>query len=293
MTSGTFDNAIQYDMCRYEGTKLAFRGPAKSFDAPYVAALGSTETFGPYVQAPYPTLLEEWLDQPVVNLGVRQAGVSLFASERWMLDCASDADVAILQVMGAGNMSNRLYSVHSRRNDRFLAVSPALKNLFPDVDFTDFSFIRHLLQSLAGQSDSGFQTLVEELRFAWLQRMRRVLSCIECPVVLLWMSDRAPSTPSDWPQGPEPLFVTKAMLDELATDVSAVVEVVGLTEVDRLEGKLFASHEKEAAFSAPCPVHHAKVAEKLCDVIREIQDPAKPGVVNRDRMFATRSRSAI
>lgn len=290
VTLGTSDKAIHYDMCRYDGTKLAFRGPAKSFDVPYIAAVGSSETFGPYVQAPYPTLLEEWLNQPVVNLGVRHAGVSLFASERWILDRASDADVAVVQVMGAGNMSNRLYSVHSRRNDRFLAVSPALKALFPDVDFTDFSFVRHLLQSLAGQSDSGFQTLVEELRFAWLQRMRRVLSCIECPVVLLWMSDRASSTPSEWPQGPEPLFVTKAMLDELAADVSAVVEIVGLTEVDRLEGKLFGAHEKDAAFSAPCPIHHARVAEKLCHVIRGIQDPAQ---VNRDRRFAPQSRSVI
>ena len=136
---GTSEKINLYDLCRYEGTKLSFRGPPKSFDVPYIAALGGSETFGPFVQAPYPTLLEEWLDQPVVNLGVRQAGVSLFAAEESLLDCASQADVAVLQVMGAGNMSNRLYSVHSRRNDRYLAVSPALKELFPEVDFTEFS----------------------------------------------------------------------------------------------------------------------------------------------------------
>lgn len=282
---------IQYDLCRYGGTKLAFRGPPRTFDVPYIAALGGTETFGPFVQAPFPTLLEEWLDQPVVNLGVRQAGVSLFASEQWMLDRAAGAEVAVLQVMGAGNMSNRLYSVHSRRNDRFLAVSSALKDLFPDVDFTEFSFVRHLLQSLAGRSTDGFKVLVEELRYAWLQRMRRILSCIDSPVVLLWMSDRASSTPSDWPQGPEPLFVTKAMLDALAGDVAEVVEVVALTEVDRLEGKLFASNEKEAAFSAPCPVHHAKVAEKLCEVVLDIQGESQPGMVDRDHRVL-RSRSA-
>lgn len=290
VTLGTFKKTTQYEMCHYEGTRLDFRGPKKAFDLPYVAALGSTETFGPFVQAPYPTLLEEWLGQPVVNLGVRQAGVSLFASETWMLDCASDADVAVVQVMGAGNMSNRLYSVHSRRNDRFLSVSPALKELYPEIDFTEFSFIRHLLQTLAGKSDQAFEVLIEELRFAWLQRMRRVLSYIESPVVLLWMSDRAPGTPSDWAHGPEPLFVTKAMLDDLAKDVAAVVEVVGMTEIDRLDGKKFATHEKEAAFSAPCPAHHARVAEKLCEVIRKIQDP---GLVDRDHLVVTRSRSAI
>ena len=292
VTLGTSESSMQYDLCRYAGTKLSFRGPLKSFDAPYIAVLGGTETFGPFVQAPYPTLLEEWLDQTVVNLGVRQAGVSLFASEQWMLDCASQAEVSVLQVMGAGNMSNRLYSVHSRRNDRFLAVSPALKELFPNVDFTEFSFIRHLLQSLAGRSDSGFEVLVEELRFAWVQRMRRVLSCIKGPVILLWMSDRASTTPSDWPQGPEPLFVTKSMLDALTDGVAAVVEVVANLEGDRLEGKLYSKPERDAAFSAPSPVHHAKVAEALCDVIRDIQGPKVAGMLRRAREDFPRSRSA-
>ena len=283
--------SIQYDLCRYEGTKLLFRGPPRSFDIPYVAALGGTETFGPFVKDPYPSLLEDWLDQPVVNLGVRQAGVSLFAAERWVLECASKADVAILQVLGAGNMSNRLYSVHSRRNDRFLAVSPALKEMFPDVDFTEFSFIRHLLQSLSDRSQSAFEIMVEELRFAWLQRMRRILSMIETDVVLLWMSDRSPAAPSSWPQGPEPLFVTKPMIDELVGDVAAVVEVVSATEGDRLEGKTFELPEKEAALTVPCPHHHAKVAERLSEVIGELR--AHPVQRMRDRRQAPRSRSAI
>lgn len=293
VTVGTTRKSIQYDFCRYPGTRLVFRGPPKSFDAPYIAVLGGTETFGPYVQAPFPTLLEEWLDQPVVNLGVRQAGVSLFASEQWMLECAARAEVSVIQVMGAGNMSNRLYSVHSRRNDRFLSVSPALKDLFPSVDFTEFSFTRHLLQSLSRQSQASFEILVEELRFAWVQRMRRVLSCIDGPVVLVWMSNRASSTPSMLPEGPEPLFVNKAMLDELSGQISAVVEVVATTEGDRLEGKQFASHEREAALSAPSPVHHAKVAEQLCEVIRNIQSEEKFSMANRDRRDIPRSRSAI
>lgn len=294
---GTSEKINLYDLCRYEGTKLSFRGPPKSFDVPYIAALGGSETFGPFVQAPYPTLLEEWLDQPVVNLGVRQAGVSLFASEESLLDCASQADVAVLQVMGAGNMSNRLYSVHSRRNDRFLAVSPALKELFPEVDFTEFSFIRHLLQSLADRSSDGFAVLIEELRFAWVQRMRRVLSFIEAPVVLLWMSDRAVNTPTDTPQGPEPLFVTKSMLDALAGQVATTVEVVASSEGDRLEGKRYAPSQKNAAFSAPTPLHHAQVAEALCDVIRDIQaarqTECEASMIDRDRKAFLQSRSAI
>lgn len=241
------------------------------FDAPYFAVLGGSETFGPYVRDPFPVLLEDRLDRTVVNLGVRQAGVSLFASEQWLLDRASGADVTVLQVLGASNMSNRLYSVHSRRNDRFLAVSSALRDIFPDVDFTEFSFTRHLLQSLSERSQSAFEMMVAELRWAWTQRMHRVLSCIDGEVILLWMSDRAPNDPSIWPNGPAPLFVTKGMLDGLAGEVSAIVEVVAGTEGDRLEGKQFGLREREAALAAPSPLHHARVAEKLSQVIDEIE----------------------
>jgi hypothetical protein len=282
--------SIQYDLCRYEGTKLLFRGPPKRFDEPYVAALGGTETFGPFVNDPYPNLLENWLEQPVVNLGVRHAGVSLFAAERWMLERASEADITVLQVLGAGNMSNRLYSVHSRRNDRFLAVSPVLKDMFPDVDFTEFSFVRHLLQSLSDKSQSSFDVMIDELRFAWLQRMRRVLSMIETDVILLWMSDRTPASPSSWPQGPEPLFVTKKMIDELAGSVSASIEVVAGTEGDRLEGKTFAERDRGAALTAPCPRHHAQVAERLSHVIGDLRE--RPKAYMRDRRQDPRSRSA-
>lgn len=260
---------------------------------PYVAVLGGTETFGPFVQTPYPELMQDWLDQPVINLGVQHASVSLFASEPWVLDCATNAEVTVMQVLGAANMSNRLYSVHSRRNDRFLAVSPALKEIFPDVDFTDFNFIRHMLQSLAGRSQSGFEMMVQELQWAWVQRMRRVISCIDSDIILLWMSDRAPNTPSGWPHGPEPLFVTKPMLESLAGDVAAIVEVVSETEGNRLDGKQFAKHEKDAALSAPGPLHHAQAAEQLCDAIWSIQVPeqAKHGI--RDHRTFPQSRTAF
>jgi hypothetical protein len=33
---------------------------------------------------------------------------------------ASVADVAVQQLMGADNISNRFYTAHPRRNDRFL-----------------------------------------------------------------------------------------------------------------------------------------------------------------------------
>ena len=259
--------SLDYQHCGFEGTRLVFRGPAPDFGDPFVAVLGGSETYGKFAPQAFPCLLQEWLDTPVMNLGVQHAGLSLFSEERWLLDTASKAKVAVLQVLGAQNMSNRLYSVHSRRNDRFLGVSPALRDMYPAVDFTEVNFTGHLLKLLSSQSPGAFDVLVEELKWAWVQRMRRLVRTIGCDVVLLWISDRAPEDTRNSIQETEPLFVDRNMLDELSDDVAGVVEVVGLS--NSLEGKVFAEGEAHAARPLPTPLDHARVAEALA---RKLQD---------------------
>ena len=220
---------------------------------------------------------------PVANLGVFQAGLSLFSEERWLLDAASGAQLTVLQVLGAQNMSNRLYSVHSRRNDRFLAVSPALRDIFPDVDFSEINFTGHLFSTLSRRSRAAFQVLVDELKWAWIQRMRRIVKTIQSDVVLLWMSDRSPDDSGGPADTVEPAFVDRSMLDALACEVAGLVEVVAddTSPVTRMEGKLFAQEEKDAALAYPGAGQHLRAAERLAQEIariRNIPDPLQSQV---------------
>ncbi len=270
--------ALDYQLCSYEESRLEFRGPASDLKKGFVAVLGGSETFGRYVEHPYPALMQEWLGCPVANLGVHQAGLSLFSEERWLLDVASRADVTVLQVLGAQNMSNRLYSVHSRRNDRFLAVSPALREIFPEVDFSEINFTGHLLTTLSAQSSAAFEVLVEELKWAWIQRMRRIVSLIDSEVVLLWMSGRTPDDSMGRDGDREPAFVDRAMLDALMPDVAGLVEVVDEdpSVEARIEGKLFPEAEREAALAFPGARQHARAAEHLSQEIMRIKDAPDP-----------------
>lgn len=261
---------LDYRLCGFEGTRLRFRGPAPDFGKPYIAVLGGNETYGKFVRHPFPDLLQGWIDTPVMNLGVQQAGLSLFAEERWLLDTASRAELTVFQVLGAQNMSNRLYSVHSRRNDRFLAVSPALRDMYPSVDFAEVNFTGHLLDTLVTQSKAAFEVLVEELKWAWVQRMRRIVKTINGDVVLLWVSDRRPEDTRNTIRESEPLFVDRAMLNELSGDVAGVVEVVGAAPAS-LDGKVFLAGEAEAAQSLPGPADHARMAEALASKISQIR----------------------
>ena len=265
---------LDYQLCGFEGTRLQFRGPAPDFDQPFVAILGGSETYGKFAPRAFPCLLQDWIDTPVMNMGVQHAGLSLFSEERWLLDTASKAKVAVLQVLGAQNMSNRLYSVHSRRNDRFLGVSPALRDMYPGVDFAEVNFTGHLLQILSRQSPAAFDVLIEELKWSWVQRMRRVVQNIGCDVILLWVSDRTPDQTRNSINEHEPMFVDRNMLNELSDDVADVVEVVGLSK--SLDGKVFAEGEAHAAQSLPTPADHARMAEALAGKLKHwFDDPGE------------------
>lgn len=253
---------LDYRFCSYEGCRLNFRGPPASLNDQYIAVLGGTEVFGRFVEHPFPELIQEWTGIQVANLGVAQAGLSLFSEERWLLDAGSRSDVTVLQVLGAQNMTNRLYSVHSRRNDRFLAVSPELREMYPDVDFTEINFTGHLLERLS-QDEAAFQTVVSELKWSWVQRMRRVLEMIKGDVILLWMSDRRPDEDGRSRHAADPLFVDREMLDELAGDVVGLVEIVTERNASKLQEMVVTEDEAEAALCLPGSVDHMRAAEAI------------------------------
>ncbi|MEO0945575.1 MAG: DUF6473 family protein [Pseudomonadota bacterium] len=263
---------LDYQPWGFEGTKLRFRGPPVDLNAPFVAVLGGTETYGKYVETPFPVKLQEWINTPVANLGVHQAGLTLFSEERWLLETASRADVCILQVLGAQNMSNRMYSVHARRNDRFLAASDALREMYQGVDFAEINFTGHLLKTLYAQSEIGFAKLMDELKWAWIQRMKRIVQMIECDVILLWASDRSPNETGHPLGDTEPMFVDREMLDALEQEGARVVEVVLPDMHETAEGMVFSDGKRGAATALPGPAEHTRIAEVLAEAIAQLRE---------------------
>ena len=140
--------ALDYSVCTYGNSKVQFRGPRCDLSGSYVACLGGTETFGKFLPDPYPALLRDVLGVPTANLGCVNAGIDVFLNEPAITDVAAGARVTVVQIMGAQNLSNRFYTVHPRRNDRFVHAAPGLRALYRDIDFTEFHFTRHLLGAL-------------------------------------------------------------------------------------------------------------------------------------------------
>ena len=178
----------------------------------------------------------------------------------------------MVQVVGAQNTSNRFYAVHPRRNDRFLRPSRRMIEVWPDVDFTEIHFTRHLLKTLRASSPEHFERLRTELSEAWVARMRSLVREIGGRVVLLWMSDRRPEELADLTGETGPLFVTRDMLEKLRPEVLDIVEVVAPQRYGAAEtqGMVFPELERPAAESLPGPATHRLAAEALAPCLEAL-----------------------
>lgn len=269
---GGGQGALEYYPCRYGNSRVLFRGPRKLLEGPYVAFLGSTETYGRFVEEPFPTLLENRLSVACANFGVLNAGVDLYLNDAAVMDLVTGASAKVLQVMGAQNLSNRFYSVHPRRNDRFLRASDRLETLYPEVDFTEFHFVKHMLGRLEAISTERFKTVTDELRMAWVARMKHLLTQIRGQVVLLWFADHAVPIEATGMHGRDPLFVTRDMIEALRPRVQDVVEVVVSDHAAAagMQGMVFSDFEACAAAELLGPEAHHEAALALEDVLMPI-----------------------
>lgn len=265
------DGALDYFPCRYGKSKLLFRGPRRDLTRPFVAAMGGSETYGKFVLDPWPNLLEERLNFPVVNFGYLNAGIDVFSSEPQVVDLSRSARLSIVQLLGAPNMSNRFYAVHPRRNDRFLRASNLMRAVFNDVDFTEFNFTRHMLSTLQDYAPERYESLVAELRVAWVARMKALLEKFEGRKILLWLTEYRAPLGRD-PLGSEPLLVTAEMVNEIAPLAEALVKVDPsvMARSAGTVGMSYAPLEEPAAQAMPGPLVHQEVAEALAPVVAKM-----------------------
>ncbi len=250
-----------------------FRGPRRDLDLPYVVTLGGSETYGKFVPEPFSNLVEARTGLRMVNLGCMNAGLDVYLKDPGIMGVAGGARIAVVQVMGAQNLTNRFYSVHPRRNDRFLHASPLLAAMFHEVDFTEFNFTRHMLQTLQSVSADRFEVLAEDLRAAWVTRMKVLLEKLPCKSVLLWAADTAPPGPGRRADLVlDPLMVDGEMVAALRPFATDYVEVVfsDAARRRRLEGMAFDQMQEPAARGLPGPAGHREIAEALGPVLARL-----------------------
>lgn len=274
--------ALDYSLCSYGASRLLFRGPRRQTDRAYVAVLGGSECFGRFVPRPFPQLLEKELGLPVLNLAQQNAGTDVYLLDPYIVHLASQASVTVVQITGAQNISNRFYTVHPRRNDRFLTASARLRDLYPQVDFTEYHFTRHLLMALQHASPTAFGRLIDGLRTDWVQHMQKLLAQIGGQIVLLWIGD-APPPPAqaEIDLFANPMLVDQAMIDAVAQRAQDIVYAMASPEARAkgTEGMSFDPTDLPVAASLPGPYVHREISDALLPrVERLLQHPGQGAI---------------
>ncbi|KMW60345.1 hypothetical protein AIOL_000498 [Candidatus Rhodobacter oscarellae] len=276
------NRSIDYHPCRYGASKILFRSPARRIRGDYVAFIGGTETFGRFVETPFPELVENATGVPSINLGCLRAGIDAFNTSPGLIDICSMAKVTVVQILGAASMSNRFFTVDPRHNERFMRASKLFKEIYPEVDFSEFDRTDHMLTALAQIGRDRLHLVRQEMQCAWVARMRTLLDQIDGKKVLLWLADHAPySNETGGTICREPLFVDRAMLNAVAGHADALVEVVGNPQ-DITTGcghLVFSDFERADAEEMLGPLVHDQCAQKLEPVLLSLlSDGAVPEV---------------
>ena len=261
-------SALEYFPCRHGQSRLLFRGPKKRFENRHIVVLGGSRTYGKFVAAPYADLLKDGVGCQVVNLGCLNAGLDAFALDETLISIGRRADLVVLEIQAAIDITNRFYAVHPRRNDRFLQASKMMERLFPAADFTEFNFTRHMLKTLQKQWPDRIGLMMEDLQQSWVSRMGRLLDDLNGNVVLLWLADSTPPLAAlDVDHAPE--GVNRRMIEAVRAKAADYVEVVISDEIRNLgtEGMHYLPHEAEMAAAMPGPVVHQSVAAALEPVL--------------------------
>lgn len=267
------EGALDYFPCQYGESRLQFRGPKPNLGDDYLAMIGGTETYGKFVPEPFAVLTARALERPMVNLGCVNAGPDVFLNDETILNLASRASLQVIQIMGAQNLSNRFYTVHPRRNDRFLGATPLLRSIFREVDFTEFHFTRHLLTSLRAVSPDRFEVVADELRASWVHRMRQLLARLAGPKILLWVAEVPAYPGNDRSQlRTEPMLVDDDMIAAILPLAQGYVKVSPSIHAQAAgtAGMAFGPMEALAAAGLPGPKFHAEVAAKLVAKIKSL-----------------------
>lgn len=215
---------IDYQLYELPGIKPyphdgVFRGPAVR-GSRYIACVGAAQTFGRFVESPFPTILGHRLGIEVLNLGSGGAGPAFHGSNDALLSYINRAAIVVVQVMSARSASNSLF--HNKYHGAWgIRLTDGLQMSAAD-------FFSDLLQTQPDQARS----VVRETRSNYVRDMVRLLSAISPPKILLWFATRAPNyveryqLPLDHLFGAFPQLVNGVMIDQIIPYSDAYVECV-------------------------------------------------------------------
>jgi hypothetical protein len=242
----------------------------------YFVCLGAAQTFGRFCERPFPSILSERLNIPVLNISHGGAGPAFFYDSECLLSYLNGARFVVLQVMSGRSESNSLFEsdgvgfYRRRRDGQELGCDQAFAEL------------------LKTQTRATLTRIVEETRQSWIASYRKLTSRITAPTILFWFATRTPDYAQSFANlsglfGAFPQLVNRRMVEEVKRQCDRYVECVskrGLPQIlmDRFTGDRvtitdpWTSAPWNENWYYPSPQMHEDAANALDSICRGLLD---------------------
>ncbi len=258
--------SVDYDQYELAPNLPMFRGPAVSRAAldqgRYFCVMGAAQTFGRLVRRPWPLLLSEALDLPVLNLGRGGVGPEFYLRPK-LIDYARRARFVVLQIM-SGRSGGPVIADGEEESDASRRLD-ILRDVWEKKPNIALGYVRKWNET-------------------YLDLYKRLSILIERPVLLAWISDRQPEdwepemflTDRDW--GRFPQLVGRKLYEDVAEVFNdRLISVTGKSveqPVSRVTGEPcpYFTNKKDlmtAFVYYPSSKDHALIAQKMLPWAKE------------------------
>lgn len=227
---------IDYELYHIPGVRLDLRGPPVTTEQ-YVACVGAAQTFGRFVEKPFPKLISSGLGVETLNLGRGGAGPNYPLSNPRLLEYINRARVVVVQVLSGRSQSNSL----------FRTLRDGMTGIHDGREVSAMDFYEWLMK----QGTDLAKKIVAETRENYVSAMTQMLDAITPPKILLWLSVRTPEYDERWDStiwklwGEFPHLVNREMVDRIRNHADRYVECVSRRGLPQ---KLFDRNGKPTSF---------------------------------------------
>ena len=140
-------------------------------------------------------MLEREMGMPVLNLGVQHSGAGFYTEDDAIHEIIENAQVVFVEAPSVVNQSNPFYCVHPRRNDRFVTALGPLFDLFPEADFVECHFTKHLITKLITIDAARAEIVFRTLQYEWVRNLTIMRARWRAKTVVNWNKKPQASQP--------------------------------------------------------------------------------------------------
>lgn len=228
---------VDYHLYELEGLEgYPVRGPRTVFDRSdrYVAYVGAAQTFGRFVQHPYPELVAARIGVPSLNMGRSGAGPIWYRETAEAMEWLDAAEAVVVQVMSGRSVPNSMMDMpYAGAAMVFREGGP------PDPSFwTGRGTMVEGMRAgnaydwvIKNHDEATVRRITAESRANWVDAMTGLLDDLRPRTVLLWFSHRPPDYREGYGSvarlfGGFPQLVNREMVEAVCTRADEYVEVI-------------------------------------------------------------------